>query len=41
MVKEESTRVALVAEIKEDKKGLELSKIPLFIGIIIENDAKV
>jgi hypothetical protein len=34
-------RVAVVAQMKEESKGPDLSKIPLFIGIIIKNEAKV
>ena len=43
VVKEQmvTTRVAVVAEIKEESKGPDFSKIPLYIGIIIENEAKV
>ena len=37
-----ATRVAVVAEIKEEGKGgPEESKIPLYIGIKIEDDPKV
>jgi len=42
VVKEQMvTRVAVVAETKEEMKGPDFSKIPLYIGIIIENEAKV